>query len=87
MHGATSDPLFNLLAAAFMIKACANCKAEVADAKFVPCRHKVVCEQCSIRFGRCPQCRSPVQARHDDGEYKDVLQLQKETFLVNISLN
>lgn len=72
-RGATGDPFVDLLAA-LLVKPCANCRENVANAKFVPCGHKIVCEECSLRFNVCPQCRSPVQARLDNQGRRIVLE-------------
>ncbi|XP_076086810.1 E3 ubiquitin-protein ligase MIB1-like [Mytilus galloprovincialis] len=62
---ATGDPFVDFLET-LLVKPCANCTTDVANAKFVPCGHKLVCEECSLRFNICPQCTSPVQARLDN---------------------
>lgn len=45
---------------------CFMCKNLVADKVVLPCRHKVLCEQCSSQFfeqyGSCPQCYMAVFA-------------------------
>ena len=51
-----------------MVVPCALCKRKVANAKFIPCGHKLVCEGCSVRLDVCPKCKSCVQARVDNGK-------------------
>ena len=52
-----------------MVVPCALCKRKVANAKFIPCGHKLVCEGCSVRLDVCPKCKSRVQARvSNDGK-------------------
>ncbi|CAG2223699.1 MIB [Mytilus edulis] len=63
--GSHGDPFVDFLET-LLVKPCANCTEDVANAKFVPCGHKLVCEECSLRFNICPQCTSPVQARLDN---------------------
>ncbi|XP_033725516.1 E3 ubiquitin-protein ligase MIB2-like [Pecten maximus] len=39
---------------------CALCKERLADARFLPCRHKVSCKNCCLKFRCCPMCKQNV---------------------------
>jgi hypothetical protein len=64
--GAAGGDLFLDFLTNLMVVPCALCKEKVANAKFIPCGHKLVCERCSLRFDVCPKCKSRVQARVDN---------------------
>jgi Zn finger protein HypA/HybF involved in hydrogenase expression len=51
-----------------MVVPCALCKEKVANAKFIPCGHKLVCKGCSVSLDVCPKCKSRVQAKVDNGK-------------------
>ena len=72
--GAAGGDLFLELLTNLMVVPCALCKEKVANAKFIPCGHKLVCERCSVRFDVCPKCKSRVQARVDNQGRRIVLQ-------------
>lgn len=44
---------------------CSMCMEKMADARLLPCTHKVVCKMCSFRLKRCPMCEQPVTGRTD----------------------
>ncbi|XP_069101873.1 E3 ubiquitin-protein ligase MIB2-like [Argopecten irradians] len=39
---------------------CALCKERLANARFLPCRHKVSCRDCCLKFRCCPMCKQNV---------------------------
>ncbi|XP_021361486.1 E3 ubiquitin-protein ligase MIB2-like, partial [Mizuhopecten yessoensis] len=39
---------------------CALCKERLSDARFLPCRHKVSCRTCCLKFRCCPMCKQDV---------------------------
>ena len=42
---------------------CAICLERPPNVTFVPCGHKMTCEQCAARVTECPSCRAPIQHR------------------------
>ena len=42
---------------------CAICLERPPNVTFVPCGHKMTCEQCAARVTECPSCRRPIQVR------------------------
>jgi hypothetical protein len=42
---------------------CAICLDRPPNVTFVPCGHKMTCEQCAARVTECPSCRRPIQHR------------------------
>ena len=42
---------------------CAICLDRPPNVTFVPCGHKMTCEQCAERVRECPSCRRPIQLR------------------------
>ena len=42
---------------------CAICLERSPNVTFVPCGHKMTCEQCAARVTECPSCRRPIQVR------------------------
>ena len=42
---------------------CAICLERSPNVTFVPCGHKMTCEQCAARVTECPSCRRPIQLR------------------------
>ncbi|XP_052715611.1 E3 ubiquitin-protein ligase MIB2-like isoform X1 [Crassostrea angulata] len=42
---------------------CARCKHSMADTRLHPCKHKVVCVDCSFKCHVCPLCKVPVSNR------------------------
>ena len=42
---------------------CAICLDRPPNVTFVPCGHKMTCEQCAARVTECPSCRRPIQLR------------------------
>ncbi|KAK3088128.1 hypothetical protein FSP39_015105 [Pinctada imbricata] len=44
---------------------CAVCKENVANVRFLPCKHKITCRACCFRVNRCPMCRQPIAERID----------------------
>ena len=42
---------------------CAICLDRPPNVTFVPCGHKMTCEQCAARVTECPSCRRPIQVR------------------------
>ncbi|XP_052760434.1 E3 ubiquitin-protein ligase MIB2-like isoform X2 [Mya arenaria] len=44
---------------------CGGCREKVADAKFAPCGHRVLCKQCAFRVRDCPRCHVPILERYD----------------------
>ena len=42
---------------------CAICLERSPNVTFVPCGHKMTCEQCAARVTECPSCRRPIQHR------------------------
>ena len=42
---------------------CAICLDRPPNVTFVPCGHKMTCEQCAERVRECPSCRRPIQVR------------------------
>ena len=42
---------------------CAICLDRPPNVTFVPCGHKMTCEQCAERVTECPSCRRPIQLR------------------------
>jgi hypothetical protein len=66
--GAAGGDLFLEMLTTPMVVPCALCKEKVANAKFIPCGHKLVCKGCSVRLDVCPKCKSRVQAKVDNGK-------------------
>lgn len=44
---------------------CMACSEKLADARFMPCRHKVLCLQCCFRVDECPVCDADIEQRVD----------------------
>ena len=42
---------------------CAICLDRPPNVTFVPCGHKMTCEQCAARVTECPNCRAPIRVR------------------------
>ena len=42
---------------------CAICLDRPPNVTFVPCGHKMTCEQCAAEVGECPGCRAPILHR------------------------
>jgi len=42
---------------------CAICLDRPPNVTFVPCGHKMTCEQCAAEVRECPGCRAPIQHR------------------------
>jgi hypothetical protein len=42
---------------------CAICLDRPPNVTFVPCGHKMTCEQCAARVTECPSCRAPIRLR------------------------
>ena len=42
---------------------CAICLDRPPNVTFVPCGHKMTCEQCAERVRECPSCRAPIRLR------------------------
>ena len=42
---------------------CAICLDRPPNVTFVPCGHKMTCEQCAARVTECPNCRAPILHR------------------------
>ena len=42
---------------------CAICLDRPPNVTFVPCGHKMTCEQCAERVSECPSCRAPIRVR------------------------
>ena len=42
---------------------CAICYDRPPNMTFVPCGHKMTCEQCAERVRECPNCRAPIRVR------------------------
>ena len=42
---------------------CAICLDRPPNVTFVPCGHKMTCEQCAERVRECPNCRAPIRVR------------------------
>ena len=42
---------------------CAICLDRPPNVTFVPCGHKMTCEQCAERVRECPSCRAPIRVR------------------------
>ena len=42
---------------------CAICLERPPNVTFVPCGHKMTCEQCAERVRECPSCRAPIRVR------------------------
>ena len=42
---------------------CAICLESPPNVTFVPCGHKMTCEQCAERVRECPSCRAPIRLR------------------------
>ena len=42
---------------------CAICLDRRPNVTFVPCGHKMTCEQCAERVRECPNCRAPIRVR------------------------
>ena len=42
---------------------CGICLERSPNVTFVPCGHKMTCEQCAARVTECPSCRRPIQVR------------------------
>ena len=42
---------------------CAICLERSPNVTFVPCGHKMTCEQCAARVTECPNCRAPILHR------------------------
>ena len=42
---------------------CAICLERPPNVTFVPCGHKMTCEQCAARVTECPSCRAPIRLR------------------------
>lgn len=69
-----SGDLFLQFLAALLLIPCTACQESVANATFQPCGHKVVCEECSVRFKKCPKCRSLIETRLDNEGRQIVLE-------------
>ena len=44
-------------------ESCSICLDRVANMTFVPCGHKVTCQQCAEQVAQCPNCRAPIRLR------------------------
>lgn len=51
---------------------CARCKHSMADTRLHPCKHKVVCVDCSFKCHVCPLCKVPVSNRCNRSKYFEV---------------
>lgn len=48
---------------------CVRCKDSMANTRLLPCKHKVLCVDCSFKCRVCPLCNVPVANRCDLREY------------------
>ncbi|XP_056006019.1 E3 ubiquitin-protein ligase MIB2-like isoform X2 [Ostrea edulis] len=44
---------------------CVRCKDSMANTRLIPCKHKVLCTDCSFSVQQCPMCRQPISKRTD----------------------
>lgn len=44
---------------------CVRCKDSMANTRLLPCKHKVLCVDCSFKSRICPLCKVPVSNRCD----------------------
>lgn len=51
---------------------CARCKHSMADTRLNPCKHKVVCVDCSFKCHVCPLCKVPVSNRCNRSKFFEV---------------
>lgn len=46
-----------------MQEKCKLCDEEFRSVVFIPCEHKVVCVECSVRMKRCLECNQPIKEK------------------------
>ncbi|XP_053389088.1 E3 ubiquitin-protein ligase MIB2-like [Mercenaria mercenaria] len=48
---------------------CHKCAANLADVRFLPCKHQISCHKCCFKFKKCPICEKEITRRVDKDNY------------------